>query len=97
MSSIRPLVATKSRMCCCATGKSRRSAAGSVTRTGSVGYLPQDPRTGDPEVLAVHRILSARGLDDVVRRLREAERDRPTGSAQVFGDARRMPWFETVA
>ena len=26
-------------------------AAGTVTRTGSVGYLPQDPRTGDPEVL----------------------------------------------
>jgi ATPase subunit of ABC transporter with duplicated ATPase domains len=50
-------------------------AAGSVTRTGSVGYLPQDPRTGDPEVLAVHRILSARGLDDVVRRLREAEHE----------------------
>jgi len=48
-------------------------AAGSVSRTGSVGYLPQDPRTGDPEVLAMHRILSARGLDDVVRRLREAE------------------------
>ena len=48
-------------------------AAGSVSRTGSVGYLPQDPRTEDPEVLALHRILSARGLDDVVRRLREAE------------------------
>jgi ATPase subunit of ABC transporter with duplicated ATPase domains len=48
-------------------------AAGTVTRSGSVGYLPQDPRTGDPEVLALHRILSARGLDDVVRRLREAE------------------------
>ncbi|WP_193605434.1 ABC-F family ATP-binding cassette domain-containing protein [Nocardioides dongkuii] len=48
-------------------------AAGTVTRTGEVGYLPQDPRTGDPEVLARDRILSARGLDDVVRRLREAE------------------------
>src|SRR3954471_2408126 len=50
-------------------------AAGSVTRSGSVGYLPQDPRTGDTEVLALHRILSARGLDDVVRRLREAEHE----------------------
>jgi ATPase subunit of ABC transporter with duplicated ATPase domains len=48
-------------------------AGGSVTRTGEVGYLPQDPRTGDPEVLARERILSARGLDDVVRRMREAE------------------------
>ncbi len=48
-------------------------AGGSVTRSGDIGYLPQDPRTGDPEVLARDRILSARGLDDVVRRLRAAE------------------------
>jgi ATPase subunit of ABC transporter with duplicated ATPase domains len=48
-------------------------ASGSVHATGEVGYLPQDPRIGDPEVLARDRILSARGLDDVVRRLREAE------------------------
>jgi ATPase subunit of ABC transporter with duplicated ATPase domains len=50
-------------------------AAGKVTSSGSVGYLPQDPRTGDPEVIAKDRILSARGLDDVVRRLRDAEVD----------------------
>ena len=48
-------------------------ASGSVHASGEVGYLPQDPRTGDPEVLARERILSARGLDDVVRRLRQAE------------------------
>ncbi len=48
-------------------------AAGQVTRTGSVGYLPQDPRTGDLELSARERILSARGLGDVVRRLRHAE------------------------
>ena len=48
-------------------------ASGRVLSTGEVGYLPQDPRTGDPEVIARDRILSARGLDDVVRRLREAE------------------------
>ena len=48
-------------------------ADGQVLRSGEVGYLPQDPRVGDPEVIARDRILSARGLDDVVRRLREAE------------------------
>ncbi|GAA1479370.1 ABC-F family ATP-binding cassette domain-containing protein [Nocardioides aestuarii] len=48
-------------------------ADGHVHTTGEVGYLPQDPRIGDPEVLALNRILSARGLDDVVRRLRDAE------------------------
>ena len=48
-------------------------ASGSVTNSGTLGYLPQDPRTGDPTVLARDRILSARGLDTAVRRLREAE------------------------
>src|SRR6478672_7864532 len=48
-------------------------ASGSVTSSGSIGYLPQDPRTGDLEVLSRDRILSARGLDEVVRRLRAAE------------------------
>src|SRR5947209_623359 len=48
-------------------------AAGTVTRSGALGYLPQDPRTGDLDVLARDRILSARGLDEVVRGLREAE------------------------
>jgi ATPase subunit of ABC transporter with duplicated ATPase domains len=50
-------------------------AGGEVARTGSVGYLPQDPRTDDLSVLARDRILSARGIDEVVRRLRAAERD----------------------
>ncbi|RAY14165.1 ABC transporter ATP-binding protein [Actinomadura craniellae] len=47
--------------------------AGAVTRSGTIGYLPQDPRTGDLEVLARDRILSARGLDEVMRDLRAAE------------------------
>ena len=48
-------------------------AAGMISRTGTVGYLPQDPRTGDLDLLAKNRILSARGLDAVVERLRRAE------------------------
>ena len=48
-------------------------AAGSVAKTGEIGYLPQDPRTGDLDVLARDRILSARGLDVVVRDMRAAE------------------------
>ena len=48
-------------------------AAGSVTRSGEVGYLPQDPRDGDLHVLARQRILSARGLDEIVRRMHETE------------------------
>jgi ATPase subunit of ABC transporter with duplicated ATPase domains len=48
-------------------------AAGSVRHSGSVGYLPQDPRTGDLDVLAVDRVLSARGLDEVRAQMRKAE------------------------
>ncbi|ABL82067.1 MULTISPECIES: ABC-F family ATP-binding cassette domain-containing protein [unclassified Nocardioides] len=58
-------------------------ANGTVQTTGEVGYLPQDPRIGDPEVLARDRILSARGLDDVVRRLRQAEADMGSEDAGV--------------
>lgn len=37
--------------------------AGSVTRAGEIGYLPQDPKVGDLDVLARDRVLSARGLN----------------------------------
>ena len=48
-------------------------SGGQVVRTGEVGYLPQDPRTGDLEMLARDRVLSARGLADVAARMRRAE------------------------
>ncbi|MGK5550270.1 ABC-F family ATP-binding cassette domain-containing protein [Actinomadura kijaniata] len=48
-------------------------AQGGVTRSGTIGYLPQDPRGVDLEELARDRILSARGLDEVMRKLRAAE------------------------
>jgi ATPase subunit of ABC transporter with duplicated ATPase domains len=70
-------------------------AAGAVTRSGSVGYLPQDPRTGDLEVLARDRILSARGLDTVVRRMRTAEGEMASADAETFELAmRRYPRLE---
>jgi ATPase subunit of ABC transporter with duplicated ATPase domains len=48
-------------------------SGGSVRRTGDVAYLPQDPRTGDLDVLARDRILSARSLDGVIRDMRASE------------------------
>ncbi|NYI03310.1 ABC-F family ATP-binding cassette domain-containing protein [Allostreptomyces psammosilenae] len=58
-------------------------AGGTVTRSGEVGYLPQDPRTGDLDVLARDRILSARGLDTVLRKMREAEQRMATGTGNT--------------
>ncbi|MEV5508684.1 ABC-F family ATP-binding cassette domain-containing protein [Streptomyces orinoci] len=48
-------------------------AAGTITATGPVGYLAQDPRAADPAVTVTDRILSARGLDRALHRLRDAE------------------------
>jgi ATPase subunit of ABC transporter with duplicated ATPase domains len=64
-------------------------AAGRVEATGSVGYLPQDPRTGDLGVPVRERILSARGLDDVVRRLRAAEAEMASSDPDVRDRAMR--------
>ena len=36
--------------------------AGSVTSSGEVGYLPQDPREGNMDQLARSRVLSAREI-----------------------------------
>ena len=58
-------------------------ASGTVQTTGEVGYLPQDPRIGNPEVVARDRILSARGLDDAVRRLRQAEAEMASDDPKV--------------
>ena len=47
--------------------------AGRVDRRGPVGYLPQDPRTGDLEVTARDRVLSARGLDTLLAEMRSVQ------------------------
>ncbi len=47
--------------------------AGTVVRNGEVGYLPQDPREGDLEVLARDRVLSARGLDRLLADLEKQQ------------------------
>ncbi|MFE4514802.1 ABC-F family ATP-binding cassette domain-containing protein [Kitasatospora sp. NPDC056783] len=62
-------------------------AAGTVTRSGEVGYLPQDPRTGDLDVLAKDRILSARGLDTVLKKMRENEERMANGKGATRDNA----------
>ncbi|WP_378731452.1 ABC-F family ATP-binding cassette domain-containing protein [Nocardia brasiliensis] len=61
--------------------------AGKILRSSDIGYLPQDPREGNLDVLARDRVLSARGLDTLIRDMEkqqalmaevadEAERDK---------------------
>ncbi|MDF2824253.1 MAG: transporter related protein [Mycobacterium sp.] len=59
--------------------------AGTVTRTGEIGYLPQDPKEGDLEMLARDRVLSARGLDTLLSDLEKQQ----VIMAEVADDAAR--------
>ncbi|MEO7147341.1 MAG: ABC-F family ATP-binding cassette domain-containing protein [Terrimesophilobacter sp.] len=49
-----------------------QAADGRIERVGEVGYLPQDPRSGNPDDLARTRILDARGLGALVIGMRKA-------------------------
>ena len=60
-----------------------------MTRTGAVGYLPQDPRTGDLDECARDRILSARGMDEFIRRL--------AGRGEADGHHGRRPAGQAMA
>jgi ATPase subunit of ABC transporter with duplicated ATPase domains len=62
---------------------------GKVSHSGSIGYLPQDPRAGDPEQLAMTRILNARGLGDIIERLNQAGLDMGSDNPEVHDTAMR--------
>ena len=59
-------------------------AAGIVQRSGQIGYLPQDPRDTDLTMIARNRVLSARGLDSILARMRRYEQEMST----LTGEAR---------
>ncbi|MEU8020533.1 ABC-F family ATP-binding cassette domain-containing protein [Micromonospora parva] len=46
---------------------------GQIDQRSAIGYLPQDPRTGDLEVTGRDRVLSARGLDVLMAQMKEIE------------------------
>ncbi|MGW5557939.1 ABC-F family ATP-binding cassette domain-containing protein [Micromonospora sp. NPDC003944] len=46
---------------------------GQIDKRSAIGYLPQDPRTGDLEVTGRDRVLSARGLDVLMSQMKEIE------------------------
>lgn len=62
--------------------------AGSVTTSGQLGYLPQDPREGNMEQTARNRVLSARGLDELLERMHTAQ----TNMASCDDDDSRDRW-----
>ena len=64
-------------------------SAGTVETVGEIGYLPQDPRTGDPEELARTRILNARGLGDLLAQMEKASMDMGSVDQTIYDNAMR--------
>ncbi|GIT81713.1 ABC transporter ATP-binding protein [Leifsonia sp. LS1] len=61
--------------------------AGKVERSGELGYLPQDPRSGNLDDLARTRILDARGLGSIVLGMQQATLDMASDDAAVSAAA----------
>lgn len=59
---------------------------GSVTRSGPIGYLPQDSREGNIEITARERVLFARGLDEIKRRMAKQQELMETATDEKFRD-----------
>ena len=59
--------------------------AGTIARSGEIGYLPQDPKEGNLDMLARDRVLSARGLDTLLADLEKQQ----ALMAEVADDATR--------
>ncbi len=62
-------------------------AGGAVNRTGKIGYLPQDPRTGEEQGSVIERILSARDLDQIAHRMKMVEEEMSTTEGQALEKA----------
>ena len=60
---------------------------GTITCNGSVGYLPQDTKVGDLDESARDRILSARGIDSLLARIRKAEERIATAEGDAMAKA----------
>ena len=63
--------------------------AGTIQRVGEIGYLPQDPRSGDPEQTARARILDARGLGTIAHELLATTHEMGSGDAVIAERAMR--------
>lgn len=60
---------------------------GTIVCNGTVGYLPQDTKVGDLGEIARDRILSARGIDVLLARIRKAEERISTTQGEAMAKA----------
>jgi len=62
-------------------------SAGTIDTVGEIGYLPQDPRSGDPNELAKDRILNARGLGTILAKLEQTRVEMGSVEEDVYDAA----------
>lgn len=72
----------------------KEASEGSVKVRGEIGFLPQDPRSADPEQTARHRILDARGLGTLHMQLAKASQQMTDPNPQIAAKA--MKRFGTL-
>ncbi|RRD36258.1 ABC transporter ATP-binding protein [Leucobacter sp. OH2974_COT-288] len=65
----------------------KEATEGKVHVRGEIGFLPQDPRSADPEQLARHRILDARGLGTLHAQLAKASEQMTHDDPQIAAKA----------
>jgi ATPase subunit of ABC transporter with duplicated ATPase domains len=62
-------------------------SSGTIESIGEIGYLPQDPRTGNPSELAKDRILNARGLGEILNAMEQTRLDMASIDEAVYDKA----------
>lgn len=67
----------------------RDATDGTVRMSGTFGFLPQDPRVGDPHMLARTRILEARDLGQLSLQMAQAQEDMGSSDTAVQEKAMR--------
>ena len=61
--------------------------AGTVRVSGKLGYLPQDTHAADPEQTALDRMMSARDIASIIKRIRKAEKEMTSPDPDVMTKA----------
>ena len=64
-----------------------QATGGQITRSGDIGYLPQDTHVVDPHMVAMDRVLSARGLDQIVRAMTDTEHKMTSPDPDIMSKA----------
>lgn len=60
---------------------------GKVRISGKLGYLPQDTHADDPDQTALDRMMSARDIASIIKRMRNAEKDMTNENPKIMEKA----------